>query len=72
LSFTVFGLRPMAVTSDLAITFLKPAVGGDLLAEATLLRAGRTRLHGRVEIGVEGGDALVAHATGGYALLEER
>ncbi len=69
LSFTLLGLEPMAVTSDLAITFLRPAVGGDLLAEATLLRAGRTRLHGRVDIRVEGHERLVAHATGSYALF---
>lgn len=70
LSFTVVGLQPMAVTSDLAITFLRPAAGGDLLAEATLLRAGRTRISGRVDIRVEGNDRLVSHATGSYALLE--
>ncbi|MDX1448774.1 MAG: PaaI family thioesterase [Acidimicrobiia bacterium] len=72
LSFTVVGLQPMAVTSDLAITFLRPAAGGDLLAEAILLRAGRTRISGRVEIRVEGDEPLVAHATGSYALLEPR
>lgn len=70
LSFTVLGLQPMAVTSDLAMTFLRPAVGDDLLATAILLRAGRTRLHGRVELWVAGDDRPVAHATGGYALLE--
>jgi uncharacterized protein (TIGR00369 family) len=50
LSFTVVGLQPMAVTSDLHIVFLRPAAGGDLLARATLLRAGRTRISGRVEV----------------------
>ncbi len=69
LSFTVLGLQPMAVTSDLAITFLRPAIGGDLVATAHLLRAGRTRISGRVEILVDGQDRLVAHATGSYALL---
>lgn len=72
LSFTVVGLQPMAVTSDLAITFLRPAAGGDLLAEASLLRAGRTRISGRVDIRVDGTARLVAHATGSYALLEPR
>src|SRR5262250_3180194 len=48
LSFTVLGLAPMAVTSDLHINFLRPAKGGDLLAEATLLRAGKTRISGEV------------------------
>lgn len=72
LSFTVVGLQPMAVTSDLSITFLRPAAGGDLLATAELLRAGRTRISGRVDIRVDGSERLVSHATGSYALLEPR
>jgi uncharacterized protein (TIGR00369 family) len=62
----------MAVTSDLAITFLRPASGGDLVAEAMLLRAGRMRISGRVEIRVDGDDRLVAHASGSYAVLDSR
>ena len=70
LSFTVLGLAPMAVTSDLHITFLRPAKGGDLLARATLLRAGRTRLTGDVTIWVDGApEKPVAHAVGSYARL---
>jgi uncharacterized protein (TIGR00369 family) len=69
-SFTVLGLAPMAVTSDLHITFLRPARGGDLLAEAALLRAGRTRLAGEVRLWVDGApDRLVSHAVGSYAVL---
>lgn len=70
LSFTIVGLQPMAVTSDLAITFLRPAAGGDLVAEAHLLRAGRTRISGRVDVRVDGDPRLVAHAIGSYAMLE--
>ena len=73
LAFTVVGLAPMAVTSNITIDFLRPAAGGDLLARATRLRAGRTRITGRVDVWVEGAeDRIVAHATGGYALLERR
>jgi uncharacterized protein (TIGR00369 family) len=73
LSFTVVGLRPMAVTADLDITFLRPAVGGDLVARAELIRAGRARIFGEVRVWVDGAvDRPVAHATGSYALLEER
>ena len=72
LSFTIVGLQPMAVTSDLSITFLRPATGGDLVADAVLLRAGRSRISGRVDISVVGDDRLVAHATGSYAVLAER
>ena len=73
LSFTVLGLAPMAVTSNITIDFLRPAVGGDLLARATKLRVGRTRITGRVDVWVDGSEErIVAHATGGYALLEGR
>jgi uncharacterized protein (TIGR00369 family) len=69
-SFTVLGLAPMAVTSDLQIAFLRPATGGDLLARAELLRAGKTRITGRVLLWIEGReDRPVAHATGSYAKL---
>lgn len=70
LSFTVLGLQPMAVTSDVHITFLRPAVGGDLLAHAELLRAGKSRISGQVRIWVDGAeDRPVSHAVGGYAVL---
>jgi uncharacterized protein (TIGR00369 family) len=70
LSFTVLGLKPMAVTSDVHITFLRPAVGGDLIGRAELLRAGRTRISGQVRLWVEGADHRpVSHAVGGYGVL---
>lgn len=70
LSFTVLGLRPMAVTSDVHITFLRPAAGGDLIGRAELLRAGRTRISGQVRIWIDGAeDRPVSHAVGGYGVL---
>lgn len=73
LSFTIVGLQPMAVTADLNMTFLRPAVGGDLLARAELIRAGRARIFGEVRAWVDGAeDRPVAHATGSYALLGTR
>ena len=70
LSVTILGLAPMAVTSDLHITFLRPARGADLRAEAKLLRAGRTRITGEVHLFLAGGDARrVSHAVGSYARL---
>jgi uncharacterized protein (TIGR00369 family) len=41
-TFTVLGPAPMAVTSELSMTFLLPAIGGDVLARAEILRTGRT------------------------------
>ena len=70
LSFTVLGLQPMAVTSEMQITFLRPASGGDLLAKAELLRAGKTRICGRVLLWIDGDEERpVAHVTGTYAVL---
>jgi uncharacterized protein (TIGR00369 family) len=70
LSFTQIGLEAMAVTADLQIAFLRPAQGGDLMARAELLRAGKTRLTGRVLLWIDGRkDRPVAHATGSYSLL---
>lgn len=73
LSFTIVGLQPMAVTSDIHLTFLRPATGGDLLARAELIRAGRTRITGQVRLWVDGAeDRQVAHAVGSYAMLEPK
>jgi len=70
LSFTVLGLAPMAVTSDLHIVFLRPARGGDLLSRADLLRAGKSRIVGRVLTWIDGHpDRPVSHASGAYAVL---
>ncbi len=69
-SFTQLGLEAMAVTSDMQIAFLRPARGGDLVARAELLRAGKTRITGRVLLWIDGDeDRPVAHATGSYARL---
>ena len=70
LSFTVLGLAAMALTSDLHIVFLRPARGGDLLARAELLRAGKHRISGRVLAWIDGDpERPVSHSTGAYSLL---
>jgi uncharacterized protein (TIGR00369 family) len=70
LTFTVLGLAPMALTSELTISFLRPAVGGDLLARAELLRAGRTAIKGTVRLWVDGApDKPVSYVVGSYAQL---
>lgn len=66
-TFTVLGLAPMAVTSELYISFLRPATGGDLIARAELLRVGRTKITGAIRLWIDGApDRLVSHATGSY------
>ncbi len=70
LTFTVLGLQPMALTSELTISFLRPAVGGDLLARAELLRAGKTAIKGTVRVWVDGApDKLVSYVVGSYVQL---
>jgi uncharacterized protein (TIGR00369 family) len=62
------GLEPLAVTSDLTFRFLRKPAQAALLADATLLRAGKRLVVGEVQIRSEGSDALVTHVTGTYAL----
>jgi uncharacterized protein (TIGR00369 family) len=70
LSFTVVGLAPMAVTSDMHINFLRPAKGGDLWARAELLRAGKARISGQVRLWVDGApDKPVSHVVGAYVKI---
>ena len=66
-TFTAVGLAPMAVTSELYISFLRPARGGDLLARAELLRAGKSKISGVVRLWIDGEpDRPVSHVTGSY------
>jgi uncharacterized protein (TIGR00369 family) len=70
-TFTVVGLAPMAVTSELYISFLRPAKGGDLLARTELLRAGRSKISGAVRVWVDGApDRPVSHVTGSYVHVQ--
>ena len=67
-TFTIIGLEPMAVTSEMSIRFLRPAQGGDLMARAVLNSVSRRRLVGTVELWVDGAsERLVAVAQGSYS-----
>jgi uncharacterized protein (TIGR00369 family) len=59
-----------AVTVDLTINFLRPAMALPLLATATALRAGRRLFTADVRIAEETTTRLVAQATGTYALSD--
>lgn len=73
LTFTVVGLAPMAVTSEISIQYLRPAAGGDLVARADLLRAGKSKIAGTVRLWVDGApDKLVSHVVGSYMRLGAR
>jgi uncharacterized protein (TIGR00369 family) len=65
------GLQAMAVTSELKMNFLRPAIGGDVLARAQLLKLGRRIAYGEIHLLMaDDRDRLVAHATSSYALPE--
>lgn len=67
-TFTIVGLQPMAVTSELSIRFVRPALDGDLMARAVLNSVGSRRLVGTVELWIDGKpERPVAIAQGSYA-----
>ncbi len=57
-----------AVTVDLTIKFLRPAMTLPLIASATTLRAGRRLFTAEVRITEEATGSLISHATTTYAL----
>ena len=60
------GHAPLAVTTDMTIHFLRRPPAADLIAEARILKEGRTLLHGAIEIRSAARDGVVCHATGSY------
>lgn len=71
--FSEIGLVAMAVTSEMSIRFLRPAIGGDLLARATVDSTSRRRIVGTVRLWVDGApDRPVAMAQGSYAIPGDR
>lgn len=69
LTFLSEGITPMAVTWDLHITFLRPAIGGDVIGVGRRLKRGRSLIYGDIEMYMDGQpDKPVAHATVTYVL----
>lgn len=60
--FTELGITPMAVTSNLNINFLRPCIGNALIAEARMIKMGKSVAVIEVEVRAEGSDKLSAHA----------
>ncbi|WP_309498361.1 PaaI family thioesterase [Sulfurovum sp.] len=58
-----------AVTMEIKINYLKPALGKYLIASAAIKRQGRTTSFVTIELHDEG--KLVAYATGTYAIIKE-
>ena len=64
------GYRPMT-TVDQTMHFLRPAATADVLADARVIRLGRTMAFGSVTLTAAGDDRPVAMAQIAYAILPE-
>jgi acyl-coenzyme A thioesterase PaaI-like protein len=62
------GFRPMTTVGQ-TVSFLRPIAKADALAEARVLRLGKTLAFGEISIRADGRDDLAAHVTTTYALL---
>lgn len=67
--FTKVGIVPLAVTNELKYNFLRPAIGGDVMCRAEILKVGRRVAYGVADVYMDGApDRLVGHATCSYVL----
>ncbi len=64
--FGAIGLEAMAVTSELSIRFLRPAIGDRLMARAELHSVGRRQLSGSVVIWTDDPDKPTSISQGSY------
>lgn len=62
------GPKPLAVTTNMSINFLRKPAPKDLIADCRLMKLGARLAVGEVAIFSEGEDEPVAHATGAYAI----
>jgi uncharacterized protein (TIGR00369 family) len=62
------GWKPLAVTTQLTINFLRKPAPGALVAECRMLKLGKRLAVGEVSIRGAADDALVAHATATYSI----
>jgi uncharacterized protein (TIGR00369 family) len=62
------GLVPLAVTTSLTMNFLRKPPLADVLAEARLLKVGRSLAFGEILLRSDGEEKLVAHCTSAYSI----
>lgn len=62
------GLVPLAVTTSLTMNFLRKPPLADVLAEARLLKVGKSLAFGEIFLRSEGHEKLVAHCTSTYSI----
>ena len=68
----MIGREPLTVTTNLSINFLRKPALRDLVAEARLLKLGRTLAVGDATVFSDGDDRAVAHASVTYAIPQTR
>jgi len=67
--FTKIGIVPLAVTNELKYNFLRPAIGGDVICKAAVLKVGRRVAYGVADLYMDGApERLIGHATTSYVL----
>ena len=66
------GGKDESLTANLSITFLRPPAPRAVLAEARVIKKGRTLSYGEVLIRAEGEDAPCAHVTTSWAAAPRR
>lgn len=70
--FGRIGIVPLAVTNELKMNFLRPAIGGDVLARAELMKLGRRVAYATVDLFMDRDpERVVSHATASYILPQE-
>ena len=62
------GFRPMTTVGQ-TISFMRPIANADVVAEARVLRLGKTLAFGEVDLRAADRDDLAAHVTTTYAIL---
>ncbi len=67
----MIGTRPLAVTTNLSINFLRKPRAVDMIAEATILKLGKRLAVGEIGLRSDGDEELAAHATSTYSIPED-
>lgn len=65
---SVIGPRPLAVTTNLNINFLRRPEPRDMIAEARVLKLGKRLAVGEIALHSDGQSELAAHATATYSI----
>lgn len=68
ITLSVVGLKPLAVTTDLTIHFLRKPKPAALVCKARVVKVGKRLVVGTVDVFSEGEDEPVAHAVGTYSV----